>query len=405
MIQEEKICSLADDLIAARLEERRQVDIPFLGSFEPIFHKEYIYNGEGSKQLMPPTISLNYQPSAYILEHKHYTSLDIEPPQNYFSDDFVTNLADLYGYDYKDVKEALEHFSELFIEGLFRGRRVAFLGLGAFYAKEMSRGLLILHFEPFPALMTRLNQPFSVYQPTLLKVDNSFPDLEEHDQKEESKQVLQYVIACAEELEEPVTPQLNNEKREEPSPIKAYEKNDKRLTTPQKKEIEKSKRRPHLWVWLTILAVIIFLAIYLLTRPKKPTIEVAPVVSQVEAFQPIDTTNYAEPEERIEEVVPTVTQPIDTVTIKNGVTLAKLAKQYYGNSFYWVFIYMANHGDINDPDYIPLGKSIVIPPLSWYQLDEDKDKALAEAKAWATVILNKQYTSYEEQRPQVVHEE
>lgn len=75
-------------------------------------------------------------------------------------------------------------------------------------------------------------------------------------------------------------------------------------------------------------------------------------------------------------------------TIKRGTTLRTMAAAYYGSPDYWVYIYQANKRNIANPNNVPIGTTLLIPPLSDYGISNTKDpKAMQVAKNLETKIL------------------
>ncbi|MBF0578035.1 HU family DNA-binding protein [Dysgonomonas sp. GY617] len=60
-------------------------------------------------------------------------------------------------------------------------------------------------------------------------------------------------------------------------------------------------------------------------------------------------------------------------TIRKGTTLRTLATTHYGNPDYWVYIYQANKKNIANPNNVPIGTSLLIPPLSDYGVYNPSD--------------------------------
>ena len=50
-------------------------------------------------------------------------------------------------------------------------------------------------------------------------------------------------------------------------------------------------------------------------------------------------------------------------TVTSGETLAKIAKQYYGNAMKYTAIFKANTNILKNPDFIQVGQELVIPNL------------------------------------------
>ena len=91
------------------------------------------------------------------------------------------------------------------------------------------------------------------------------------------------------------------------------------------------------------------------------TIEVAPVDTAVVDSIVSDTLSLvvAEPE-----VLPVVVD-----TIRRGVFLTNMSYKHYGHKAFWVYIYEENSHIISNPDNVPVGTVITIPPLEKYGVD------------------------------------
>ena len=68
------------------------------------------------------------------------------------------------------------------------------------------------------------------------------------------------------------------------------------------------------------------------------------------------------------------TRAHEMVTVEKGMTLSKLARKYYDNTFCWVYIYIANREQLNAPTDLQEGMEIMIPELTEEELKtESKD--------------------------------
>lgn len=373
MSHSEEILNKAHVLILSRLQERTSIEIPAIGVFRPIFHMEYILEGEEGRVLIPPHISLSYQPAEYLLDARHYTTLDPQPPNDYFTSDFISNLSDLHGWDEGEVSLTLSSELKEVLEGLFKGRRVTLLGIGDLFVTEEVAGVLLLNFIPNPTLTQSLNAPFSVYSETKLRADIDFPEIEVRQNRPIDDVVLQYAIA--QQLPAPV-PATETEIIPEVVPMVA----------PVQIEKKSSKAR---WLWLG-LALVIIVGAYIL-YPKR---QVRPPMAPIESPTVLEDTTVTD-----QPIAPLA--PLDTIAVPKGGSLAAVAREYYDNALFWVYVYIANVDSIPDPDNLRPGQTLIVPPLEWYHLKSDPDEANKEAKAWATIILNRRFTSYEEQRPQL----
>lgn len=65
----------------------------------------------------------------------------------------------------------------------------------------------------------------------------------------------------------------------------------------------------------------------------------------------------------------------EVVTDKNT-TLSKLARQFYGNTYCWVYIYIANKDRIKNPNALVPGTTLIIPELTEKEMRITKDEGL-----------------------------
>lgn len=373
----------ANSFITASLQEQNAVVITALGRFEPLFHPEYIVvsnSGDSTvRKLIPPHISLSFIPSEYILQHRHYTSVDFTPPTEFFDPTFMTNLADLLEHEEVEVQSALElHLKNLLID-LFRGRRTTLLEIGDLYISEEGEGNLVINFQASEEILKSLNFVFSAYQPVEISPTADFSDTEVRNELHENR-LIQISIPKP-EVEVAPTPQI------EESIIETTIEQTPVSSTPVKE-----KKRKNNTAWLLLIPALLILGLLLtLATLQKKSEPVLPKDVQVE--QRIKEPNEAELEIEV--------APLDTITTQVGCTLAKLAREYYDNSYYWVYIYMANHEKIKDPNNLPIGQELIILPLEIYKLHNNTEEALNEAKEWATLIQLGTFSSYDEQRKQL----
>ena len=94
------------------------------------------------------------------------------------------------------------------------------------------------------------------------------------------------------------------------------------------------------------------------------------------------TIDSITPSDSIVAPADTTAQPeiLTTVTLGSGDYLARYARRHLGRSEYWIYIYLANKEQIEDPDNIPLGTEIKIPSPQSVGITGDEEADLAEAK-------------------------
>ncbi len=135
---------------------------------------------------------------------------------------------------------------------------------------------------------------------------------------------------------------------------------------------------------------------YYSPAPTKPisteeAVEVSEPVTAVPAEEPADTAvtdtvaqAMAEP---IENVVEKPTAVTDTVTRNRYLTT--MARQYYGDYRFWVYIYEENADHLQNPNRIKPGTPIVIPPASKYGIDSNDPESVAKAEKRIAEISKK----------------
>ena len=327
---------------------------------------------------MPPHIALEFIPSEYLLEAQHYTQLDYDAPTTYVTQDFIESLALLHNLDEEEVSRVLAAEIKEFLDGLFRGRRVSLFGLGDFYVTEEIEGVLLLNFVPSSAIHELLNQPFSVYKPTLLRESVQFPELQTTSTVAEGATVAQFAITEKEPVEEKVI--------EQPIQTEAVPVEASPVAPPKKSR----NTAPILWSSLAVVALLVLVLWWLVPKSPAPLSEESKEVAVVKDTIPVaKDTLILTPENPI---------AIDTIQVSRGGSLAQIARKYYGNVYYWVYIYMANKDSIPDPNNLRYGQTLMVPSLECYDLRKDSLEAIQEAKAWETIIQNRKFESYREQR-------
>lgn len=369
----------AQALMQARLVEQSDLVLPCIGLFRARFSEEYILTEERGRVLMPPHIALEFIPAEYLLEAERYTQLDYDAPTSYVTQEFIESLALLHNLDEEEVSRALAAEIKEFLDGLFRGRRVSLFGLGDFYVTEEIEGVLLLNFVPSSAVIELLNQPFSVYKPTLLREGIQFPELQTTATVVEGATVAQFAITEKEPVEEKV---IEQPIQAESVPVEATP-----VAPPKKKS---RNTAPILWTSLAVVALLALVVWWLAPKSPAPLPEESKEVAVVKDTIPVaKDTLILTPENPI---------AIDTIQVSRGGSLAQIARRYYGNVYYWVYIYMANKDSIPDPNNLRYGQTLMVPSLECYDLRKDSLEAIQEAKAWETIIQNRKFESYREQR-------
>lgn len=285
-------------------------------------------------------------------------------------------------------------------------------------------------FTPSDELLRQVNKPFEMFAPTLLKEGVHWPDVEE--QPAESLEKVYPPITSSRIAESPVAPRpattppawtpqsqaeapatpppFNEPKVEKttppPPPTGESNKAEVLAATPppyRREEPQKSQPTPsertnrRLWLWIVIPLVAVLLMALLLwffvfSRAERTQRPVATPPASITA--PVEETPTIDSIAPIDSVAPpadTTAQPeiLTTVTLGNGDYLARYARRYLGRSEYWIYIYLTNKEQIEDPDNIPLGTEIKIPTPQSVGITGNEETDLAEAKR-----LTREYYSH-----------
>ncbi|ULB34445.1 MULTISPECIES: HU family DNA-binding protein [Proteiniphilum] len=76
------------------------------------------------------------------------------------------------------------------------------------------------------------------------------------------------------------------------------------------------------------------------------------------------------------------------IMLEEGKTLRLLALELFGNKEFWVYIYLENKKNIQNPNIVPSGTYLLIPDPSTYRFDLSDPQSVAEAKALGDKVLN-----------------
>ena len=149
-----------------------------------------------------------------------------------------------------------------------------------------------------------------------------------------------------------------------PAPRNTYTPTQDQLT-----KYRSSKNRR--WLWLLPALLLVGVLIWLIGRgggkgenPQEgAAIEMADTIAEVE-----------EPD-------------VITDTVTTQIVLSTLSDKYYDGPWFWVYIYEENKAIINDPNNVPPGTAVVIPPAEKYGIDASDPASLKKAQRRSWEIL------------------
>ena len=368
----------------------------------------------GERYLMPPSVTPRITNQEQPLSAEEIGELlakgATQIPQTIQS--FYNNVTKLF-----EMHERLGHTLEWASLGTFAPQPIA--GEGA-------HGESSYAFTPCDELLRQVNKPFEMFAPTLLKEGVHWPDVEEHPAESLEQaypSIISSRIAESADVTQPVTtppawtPQSQAKTPATPPPFPTSESNETEtivatppppptnesnepeatVTTPppyRKEEPQESQPTPsertnrRLWLWIVIPLVAVLLMALLLwffvfgreERTQNPV--ATPPASTTAPVEETPTIDTIAPIDSVAPPADTTAQPeiLTTVTLGNGDYLARYARRYLGRSEYWIYIYLANKEQIEDPDNIPLGTEIQIPSPQSVGITGNEEVDLAEAK-------------------------
>ena len=292
------------------------------------------------------------------------------------------------------------------------GHTLEWASLGIFAPQsidsEGARSETCYAFTPSDELLKQVNKPFEMFAPTLLKEGVHWPDVEEHPAESLEKaypSTISSRIAECTVTPQPAstppswTPQSQAETPATPPPFPTSESNEPEAVVvtppPYRREklqestsapVERTNRRLWLWIVTPLVAVLLMallLWFFVFGREERTQSPVATPSPSITA--PVEETPAIDSIAPIDSVTPpadTTAQPeiLTTVTLGSGDYLARYARRYLGRSEYWIYIYLANKEQIEDPDNVPLGTEIQIPSPQSVGITGNEEADLAEAK-------------------------
>ena len=149
-----------------------------------------------------------------------------------------------------------------------------------------------------------------------------------------------------------------------PAPRNTYTPTQEQLT-----KYQSSKNRR--WLWLLPAILLVGVLIWLFARGG----------SKGESTQEGAVIEMADTIAEVEEPA------VITDTVTTQIVLSTLSDKYYDSPWFWVYIYEENKAIINDPNNVPPGTAVVIPPAEKYGIDASNPASLKKAQRRSWEIL------------------
>ena len=121
-------------------------------------------------------------------------------------------------------------------------------------------------------------------------------------------------------------------------------------------------------------------------RPAKE--EVVEIVDSIDTRIAVDTITSRTEAAETEPAKPADKPAVVTDTVRTGNFLSRMARRFYGNSHFWVYIYEENRAKITNPNNVPEGTVVVIPPAEKYGIDAQNPESVEKARRKEGQVLN-----------------
>lgn len=323
----------------------------------------------------------------------------------------IQDVAELLAKHTGRKREEVERFLRLLVEaitdGVLQDQLVKVKGIGTFKlitveARESvhvhtgDRFLIPAHYKfsytPDKELREAVNRPFSAFETT--EILN--PVVAEGLEEEVAQLPLEQEKVNVEESVEELLPD-----REIPLPATAAVQEEPQEVEPTRSERPfRASQAP--WIWLryvgvALLLVVVACAFYFIGQNRAyKTLRMAQSL-RMEETQPMTPIQeepadiLVKPVDSLAETVhvelPKQENPLKTVVIKRGDRLTSIALGHYGHKLFWVYIYQYNKALVDDPNNVPIGTELTLPPPQLYGIDAKNRTSLEAAAALQTKIL------------------
>ena len=255
-------------------------------------------------------------------------------------------------------------------------------GVGRFIVGDSS-----VEFAPDPAMAKAINAPFADFQAVELPDGFGIEDITENEgthEEPELEEPVETAQPAPETEEEEIAESAEREERlDADSDVTEESVEDTREDEPQPvvlpeatEETPNRKKSNKLLLWVCLIGIVLFIGGFLLGRSlssSKTQEELAQtaVVKPDTIAVPVEAKPAPEPEP----------EQLDTISRKRF--LITMARIYYGEGAYWVYIYEENAERLNhqNPDGLKVGTVVSIPPAKKYGLvagDKEKIKEAVE---------------------------
>ena len=120
----------------------------------------------------------------------------------------------------------------------------------------------------------------------------------------------------------------------------------------------------------------------------QPIEEVVEIADTIATAALGDTAPAVADSAKSEPTQPAAKPAVMTDTVRPGNFLSRMARRFYGNSHFWVYIYEENKAKITNPNNVAEGTVVVIPPAEKYGIDAQSPESVEKARKKEGEVLN-----------------
>lgn len=402
--------------IEQRLLSGEQIRLEPLGILSLEQQSEYVARLPEAKDfLVPPRLVLEVLPGSQVDSSKRITTLTALQPALTLATSIRPEAVGRY----------LEAIAPLIEEYIARGESLSLPGLGFLSIGaegEHAQRTISLHVAE--GMAATLNRPFAMFVPVEVSDMASQGDIElrelailpdseggywvnipyreasiaSHVQEADAAQTALAESAIREVV--PPVSEPTGQMSQEPQ-VSATQL-EPEYTEQQSKQPERVLPKLGRWGWILAVCLVlgILLAVYYRYGIRKEDV-------QTDALWQISTTQQSPSLPKTQDSIPSLSKTlqqeveqtgsastiesglllateaaserIDTITLHKGDRLTRIAKEKYGHKVFWVYIYKHNRDIIKNPNNIPIGTQLILPPASLYGIDPRDTNSRARA--------------------------
>lgn len=314
-------------------------------------------------------------------------------------------LSEITGSTIATSELFIKEFCSIISETLVNGESVKIKNIGTFSPSGLLDKPIL--FEPDENLADAINMPFACFDAVELRDDISEEILNECDNemteqhKTDSIIVSEVMIDAEQENEKQVQEEDSiNEELEHSENIEddnesniIVSENEETIKNNKSEDIEKedlsfeiintNAPKSLLWLWILISIIIGFIIGYCVGNIYPYQQEMIATVNELVSISPVEDVEIDSLEVKTD-----AKQTINITTDTVGRTrfLTTMARKYYGEMLFWVYIYEENKGILGNPNRIKPGTIVIIPEAEKYGIDKNDSVCIEKAKLKAIEI-------------------